>query len=127
MSETESGEETQHILDRPRWLAARDNRPAVSIAEPRGALALFTLTHKRERVADAALTRLSVSVIAEGPKELFTMGRHLRFAAGTVSVLPRGWSLLRCSRTNLRSVATISCPAFEPICSTNSGGGKRLA
>jgi AraC-like DNA-binding protein len=80
------------ILDRLRHLAARDNRPAIPIAELTGASALFTfVTHERERIAGCAFSRMSIVAIVEGAKELVTMGRHLRFQAGSVLVLPAGW------------------------------------
>jgi AraC-like DNA-binding protein len=80
------------ILDRLRHLAARDNRPTVPIAELTGASALFTfVTHERERIAGCAFSRTSIVAIVEGAKELVSMGRHLRFRAGTVLVLPAGW------------------------------------
>jgi AraC-like DNA-binding protein len=80
------------ILDRLRHLAARDNRPQVPIAELTGSSALFTfVTHERERIAGCAFSRMSIAVIVEGAKELVTMGRHLKFPAGTVLVLPAGW------------------------------------
>jgi AraC-like DNA-binding protein len=80
------------ILDRLRLLAARDNRPAMPISEITGASALFTfVTHERERIAGCAFSRMSIVAIVEGAKEVVTMGRHLRFQAGTVLVLPAGW------------------------------------
>lgn len=82
----------EHILERLLKLAARDNRPC---ALPDGALrasALFSfVTRERERIAGCAFPRASIVVIVEGSKEVVTMGRHLRFAAGNVLVLPGGW------------------------------------
>lgn len=84
--------EAQQILDRLRRLAAKDNRPSIPIAEIRGASSLFTfVTHARERIAGCAFSRASIVVIVEGAKEVVSMGRHLRFMAGTVLVLPGGW------------------------------------
>ena len=84
--------EAQQILERLRRLAAKDNRPAAPIEERRGASGLFTfVTRERERIAGCAFSRLSIVAIVEGAKELVTMGRHLRFTAGTVLVLPAGW------------------------------------
>jgi AraC-like DNA-binding protein len=81
------------ILDRLRQLAARDNRPVVPLSERRdGSSSLFTfVTHERERIAGASFSLLSIVAIVEGAKELVTMGRHFRFQAGTVLVLPAGW------------------------------------
>ena len=84
--------DVEHILERLLKLAARDNRPS---ALPDGALrtsALFSfVTRERERIAGCSFPRASIVVIVEGAKEVVTMGRHLRFAAGTVLVLPGGW------------------------------------
>ncbi|WP_018902488.1 helix-turn-helix domain-containing protein [Rhizobium sp. 2MFCol3.1] len=84
--------DVEHILERLLKLAARDNRPS---ALPDGALrasALFSfVTRERERIAGCSFPRASIVVIVEGSKEVVTMGRHLRFAAGTVLVLPGGW------------------------------------
>jgi len=84
--------EAQQILERLRRLAERDNRPA-GPAAGRGAVSgLFTfVTRERERIAGCAFPRASIVVIVEGAKEVFTMGRHLRFSAGTVLALPPGW------------------------------------
>ncbi|TCR93319.1 helix-turn-helix transcriptional regulator [Rhizobium sp. BK376] len=84
--------EARQILDRLSRLAARDNRPSIPIADIKGAASLFTfVTHERERIAGCAFSRVSIVVIVEGAKEVISMGRHLRFAAGTVLVLPGGW------------------------------------
>jgi hypothetical protein len=84
--------EAQTILDRLRKLAARDNRPLTLPTDTGGASALFTfVTRERERIAGCAFARHSIVVIVEGAKELVTMGRQLRFSAGTVLVLPPGW------------------------------------
>jgi AraC-like DNA-binding protein len=79
-------------LDRLSRLAAKDNRPSIPIADIKGAASLFSfVTHERERIAGCAFSRASIVVIVEGAKEVVSMGRHLRFAAGTVLVLPGGW------------------------------------
>lgn len=84
--------EAQQILERLRRLAASDNRPETPSAERKGASGLFTfVTRERERIAGGAFSRTSIVAIVEGAKELLTMGRHLRFNAGTVLVLPSGW------------------------------------
>lgn len=84
--------EAYEILERLRKLAAKDNRPAMLPAEARGASALFSfVTRERERIAGVAFPRMAIIVIVEGGKELVTMGRQMRFAAGTVLVMPAGW------------------------------------
>jgi AraC-like DNA-binding protein len=84
--------DVQHILERLTKLAAKDNRPA---ALPEGAHrrpALFSfVTRERERIAGCAFPRASIVAIVEGSKEVVSMGRQMRFAAGTVLVLPAGW------------------------------------
>jgi AraC-like DNA-binding protein len=84
--------EARQILDRLTRLAAKDNRPSAPVSDARGAACLFSfVTHERERVAGCSFSRASIVVIVEGAKEVVSMGRHLRFAAGTVLVLPGGW------------------------------------
>jgi AraC-like DNA-binding protein len=84
--------EAHHILDRLRRLAMRDNRPEVPMTELSGTSSLFAfVTRKRERIAGAAFSRTSIVAIVEGAKDVITMGRHFRFPAGTVLVLPGGW------------------------------------
>ncbi len=84
--------ESHLILDRLRRLVAEDRRPEAPLSARRGASSLFSfVTHTRERIAGAAFSRLSIVVVVEGAKELVSMGRQQRFAAGTVLVLPPGW------------------------------------
>ncbi|WP_028749160.1 helix-turn-helix domain-containing protein [Rhizobium mesoamericanum] len=84
--------EAQIILQRLRKLAAKDNRPSALSAASARASALFTfVTRERERIAGCAFPRTSIVVIVEGSKELVTPGRQMRYAAGTVLVLPKGW------------------------------------
>ncbi|OCJ11730.1 transcriptional regulator [Rhizobium sp. AC27/96] len=82
-----------HILEKLRRLAAKDNRP---ITPPIGASSyssLFTfVTRERERIAGSAFSQVSIVAILEGSKEILSMGRHRRFAAGTAIVLPAGWN-----------------------------------
>lgn len=84
--------DVQHILERLQKLAARDNRPP---ALPEGAQRASTLfsfvTRERERIAGCAFPRASIVAIVEGSKDVVTMGRQMRFAAGAVLVLPGGW------------------------------------
>lgn len=84
--------EAQHILERLQKLAAKDNRPLAlpEVAERSSALFTF-VTRERERIAGCAFPRASIVAIVEGSKELVTMGRQMRFGAGTVLVLPGGW------------------------------------
>lgn len=85
--------ESHLILDRLHRLVAEDRRPQAPLSARRGASSLFSfVTHRRERIAGAAFSRLSIVVIVEGSKELLSMGRQQRFAAGTMLVLPPGWS-----------------------------------
>jgi AraC-like DNA-binding protein len=84
--------EHQLILDRLHRFAAEDRRPPGPLVDRQSASSLFSfVTHQRERIAGAAFGRLSIVVIVEGAKELFSMGRRQRFAAGTILVLPGGW------------------------------------
>jgi AraC-like DNA-binding protein len=84
--------EEQTILERLRKLAAKDNRPSTLPVGAARASALFSfVTRERERIAGCAFPRASIVLIVEGSKELVTMGRQMRFAAGTVLVLPAGW------------------------------------
>ena len=82
-----------HILEKLRRLAAKDNRPT---AAPNGAGSYSTLftfvTRERERIAGSAFSQVSIVAILEGSKEIVSMGRQRHFAAGTVIVLPAGWS-----------------------------------
>ncbi|MBD9452201.1 helix-turn-helix domain-containing protein [Rhizobium sp. RHZ02] len=84
--------EAQTILERLQKLAAKDNRPRAlpEVAEQFSTLCTF-VTRERERIAGCAFPRASIVVIVEGSKELVTMGRQMRFGAGTVLVLPGGW------------------------------------
>lgn len=80
------------ILDRLRRFAAEDRRPAAPLADRSAAASLLSfVTHQRERIAGAAFSRLSIVVIVEGSKQVVSMGRQMRFAAGTILVLPAGW------------------------------------
>ena len=80
------------ILDRLRRLVNEDRRPSGPLADRSAASCLFSfVTHERERIAGAAFGRLSIVVIVEGAKEVISMGRQKRFAAGTILVLPGGW------------------------------------
>lgn len=80
------------ILDRLRRFAAEDRRPTTVLSDRAAAASLFSfVTHQRERIAGAAFSRLSIVVIVEGSKQVVSMGRQMRFAAGTILVLPSGW------------------------------------
>jgi AraC-like DNA-binding protein len=80
------------MLKRLQQLAARDNRPPTLPTGSERSSALFSfVTRERERIAGCAFPRMSIVAIVEGCKELVTMGRQMRFAAGTVLVLPAGW------------------------------------
>lgn len=82
-----------HILEKLRRLAAKDNRPAATPIGANNYSTLFTfVTRERERIAGSAFSQLSIVAILEGSKEILSMGRHRRFPAGTVIVLPAGWS-----------------------------------
>ena len=82
-----------YILEKLRRLAAKDNRPAAMPVGANSYSTLFTfVTRERERIAGSAFSQLSIVAILEGSKEILSMGRHRRFAAGTVIVLPAGWS-----------------------------------
>lgn len=82
----------QRILGRLRKLAPRDNRPASLPYAPEQSSALFSfVTRERERIAGCAFSRASIVAIVEGAKEVVSMGRQMRFRAGTVLVLPPGW------------------------------------
>jgi AraC-like DNA-binding protein len=84
--------DVQHILERLRKLAARDNRPPALPEGAQRASALFSfVTRERERIAGCAFPRASIVAIVEGSKDVVSMGRQLRFAAGTALVLPGGW------------------------------------
>ncbi len=84
--------ESRLILERLRRLVAEDRRPMAPLADRNAASSLFSfVTHRRERIAGAAFSRLSIVVIVEGSKEVLSMGRHQRLDAGTVLVLPPGW------------------------------------
>jgi AraC-like DNA-binding protein len=84
--------EGRHILERLQKLAAKDNRPRELPEGGERASALFSfVTRERERIAGCAFPRASIVVIVEGSKDVITMGRHLRFAAGTLLALPAGW------------------------------------
>jgi AraC-like DNA-binding protein len=84
--------EAQTILERLQKLATRDNRPAALPDSDGRSSALFSfVTRERERIAGCAFPCPSIVVIVEGSKELVTMGRQMRFPAGTVLVLPGGW------------------------------------
>ncbi|WP_198350588.1 helix-turn-helix transcriptional regulator [Burkholderia ubonensis] len=78
-------------LDTLLSLARQDRRPRPS-DDVDAAPSVFTfVAHDRERIAGVGLSRPALVLILEGGKELLTMGRHLRFAAGTALVLPAGW------------------------------------
>ncbi|WFS01677.1 helix-turn-helix transcriptional regulator [Rhizobium tumorigenes] len=80
------------ILERLHRLVAEDRRPITPLSDRNAASSLFSfVTHRRERIAGAAFSRLSIVVIVEGSKEVLSMGRHQRLDAGTVLVLPSGW------------------------------------
>lgn len=84
--------ESRLILDRLRRFAAEDRRPCAPLTDRKASSSLFSfVTHQRERIAGAAFQRLSIVVIVEGAKEVISMGRQQRFAAGTILVLPGGW------------------------------------
>ena len=84
--------EQRLILDRLRRLVTEDRRPHPPLADRSAAAGLFSfVTHQRERIAGAAFSRLSIVVIVEGCKHVVSMGRQLRFAAGSILVLPAGW------------------------------------
>lgn len=84
--------EAHQILDKLRRLAAKDNRPAGIPGDQRANSTLFTfVTRQRERIAGCAFAHVSIVVIVEGSKDVISMGRQFRFAAGTVLVLPPGW------------------------------------
>lgn len=84
--------DVQHILERLQKLAARDNRPPALPEGAQRASALFSfVTRERERIAGCAFPRASIVAIVEGSKDVVTMGRQMRFAAGAVLVLPGGW------------------------------------
>lgn len=84
--------EQRLILDRLRRLVAEDRRPHAPLFDRGAAAGLFSfVTHQRERIAGAAFSRLSIVVIIEGSKQVVSMGRQQRFAAGTILVLPAGW------------------------------------
>jgi AraC-like DNA-binding protein len=84
--------EPRLILDRLRRFATDDRRPTAPLTDRKSASSLFSfVTHQRERIAGAAFARLSIVVIVEGAKEVISMGRQKRFAAGTILVLPGGW------------------------------------
>jgi len=86
-------ESHNYILEKLRRLAAKDNRPAAMPVGANSYSTLFTfVTRERERIAGSAFSQLSIVAILEGSKEILSMGRHRRFAAGTVIVLPAGWS-----------------------------------
>lgn len=82
-----------HILEKLRRLAAKDNRPVAAPIGINSYSTLFTfVTRERERIAGSAFSQVSIVAILEGSKEILSMGRHRRFPAGTVIVLPAGWS-----------------------------------
>jgi AraC-like DNA-binding protein len=84
--------DVQYILERLQKLAARDNRPPALPEGARRASALFSfVTRDRERIAGCAFPRASIVAILDGSKEVVSMGRQMRFAAGAVLVLPGGW------------------------------------
>ena len=81
------------MLEKLRRLAAKDNRPAVAQTGIGSYSTLFTfVTRERERIAGSAFSQVSIVAILEGSKEIVSMGRQRHFAAGTVLVLPAGWS-----------------------------------
>ncbi|MDL2407669.1 helix-turn-helix domain-containing protein [Rhizobium calliandrae] len=84
--------EAQQILDRLRRLAGKDNRPATMPVGEKSYSALFTfVTRQRERIGGSTFSQVSIVALVEGFKDVLSMGRHRRFPAGTVLVLPAGW------------------------------------
>jgi AraC-like DNA-binding protein len=84
--------EAHQILEKLRRLAGKDNRPVAMPAGEKNYSTLFTfVTRQRERIAGSTFSQVSIVVIVEGFKDVLSMGRHLRFPAGTVLVLPAGW------------------------------------
>lgn len=81
------------ILEKLRRLAAKDNRPTTAPSGIGSYSTLFTfVTRERERIAGSAFSQVSIVAVLEGSKEIVSMGRQRHFTAGTVIVLPAGWS-----------------------------------